>query len=229
MNCERIGILIIGQTPRPDLTAPLDRLGRAYEIRARGALDTLSTGDLTEADGSYPLVTRMRDGTRVTVDEAFLTPLLQTAIDELEGEEVLASLLLCAGPFQALTSTRPLIRPFQLAAQTLKSLGLSRIGLVVPTDDQRDPAQHKWTEAGFEPVIWSMEARPASLPVEHWLPFLASNQADLSALVFDYVGYPLDTVRRVQALARLPVLDLGHLAVAALEAMLYKKEFEKIS
>jgi len=108
----------------------------------RGALDELTACDLPEASvGSYPLVTRMRDGTRITVDEAFLTPLLQNAIDELEGEEVLASLLLCAGPFQALTSTRPLIRPFQLAAQTLKSLGLSRIGLVVPTDDQRDPAR----------------------------------------------------------------------------------------
>lgn len=230
MNRERIGILILGQTPRPDLTTPLDRLGRAYEMVLRGALDELTACDLPEASvGSYPLATRMRDGTRITVDEAFLTPLLQNAIDELEGEEVLASLLLCAGPFQALTSTRPLIRPFQLAAQTLKSLGLSRIGLVVPTDDQRDPAQHQWTEAGFEPVIWSMEARPASLPVEHGLPFLASNQADLSALVFDYVGYPLDTVRRVQAGVRLPVLDLGHLAVAALEAMLSKKVFEKIS
>ena len=73
-----------------------------------------------------------------------------------------------------------------------------------------------------------MEARPASLPVEHGLPFLVSNQADLSALVFDYVGYPLDTVRRVQALVRLPVLDLWHLAVAVLEAMLSKKVFEKI-
>ena len=221
MNRERIGILIIGQTPRLDLTAPLDRLGHVYQMVLRGALDKLAACDLPDASGgSYPLVTRMRDGTRVTVDETFLTPLLQTAIDELEGEEVLASLLLCAGPFQALTSTRPLVRPFQLAVRTLKSLGLSRIGIVVPTDDQRDPAQRKWTEAGFEPVIWSMEARPASLPVEHWLPSQASNQADLSALVFDYVGYPLDTVRRVQAGVRCPVLDLGHLAVAALEAML---------
>jgi len=110
----------------------------------RGALDELTACDLPEASvGSYPLVTRMRDGTRITVDEAFLTPLLQNAIDELEGEEVLASLLLCAGPFQALTSTRPLIRPFQLAAQTLKSLGLSRASLCRPTISATLPVFHR--------------------------------------------------------------------------------------
>ena len=221
MKRQRIGILIIGQTPRPDLTAPLDGLGRTYDLVIRGALDDLSAGDLPDAGGgSYPLVTRMRDGTLITVDEAFLTPLLQTAIDDLEQEDVVLSLLLCAGPFHDLTSTRPLLRPFQLAVQTLQSLGLPRPGIVVPTDDQRGPAERKWTAAGFAPVIWSMETRPAALPVEHWLPSQASNHADLSALVFDYVGYPLDTVQRLQTLTPLPVLDLGHLAVAALEAML---------
>ena len=55
MTRERIGILIIGQTPRPDLTAPLDGLGRAYDLVIRGALDDLSAGALPDAgDGSYP-------------------------------------------------------------------------------------------------------------------------------------------------------------------------------
>ncbi len=74
MNRERIGLLLIGQTPRPDLTAPLDHLAGAYDLVVRGALDALTASDLKTSDtGTYPLVTRMRDGTVVTVDERFLT------------------------------------------------------------------------------------------------------------------------------------------------------------
>ena len=77
MKRPSIGILIIGQTPRADLMAPLGRLAHACDLRPRGALDDLEADDLPDADGAaYPLVTRLRDGTRVTVDEAFLSPLL---------------------------------------------------------------------------------------------------------------------------------------------------------
>ena len=221
MNRKPIGILIIGQTPRADLMAPLDRLAQACDLRPRGALDALEAGDLPDgAGGSYPLVTRLRDGTQVTVDEAFLTPLLQEAIEALEREGVIALLLLCAGPFAALMSTRPLIRPFQLAAGMLRSAEHMRVGIVVPTNDQRMPSERKWTEAGLQPVIWSREEKPEALSLERWLAARAADHADLSALVFDYVGYPLDDVQRVQAEVGLPVIDLGHLAVAALEAMM---------
>ncbi len=224
---KRIGILLIGQTPRADLMAPLDRLAHACDLRPRGALDALEIGALPDAEGaSYPLVTRMRDGTPVTVDEAFLTPLLQQAIDALEREGAVVLLLLCAGPFAALTSTRPLIRPFQLAVGMLRSVGHTRVGIVVPTNDQRAPSKRKWTEAGFKPVIWSMEQQPAALALERWLAARVAEHAGLSALVFDYVGYPLDDVQRVQAEVELPVVDLGHLAVAALEAMVLKACYE---
>ena len=220
MNRKPIGILIIGQTPRADLMALLDRLAHACEFKPRGALDALEAGDLPDAAGAaYPLVTRLRDGTPVTVDEAFLTPLLQETIDTLEQEGAVALVLLCAGPFAALTSTRPLIRPFQLAARMLRSAGHTRVGVVVPTNDQRVPSERKWKEADLTPVIWSMEEQPAVLSLERWLAARTAEHAGLSALVFDYVGYPRDAVHRVQAEVGLPVVDLGHLAVAALEAM----------
>lgn len=221
MNRKPIGILLIGQTPRADLMALLHRLAHACDLLPRGALDALEAGDLPDASGgSYPLVTRLRDGTQVTVDEAFLSPLLQEAIEALEREGVMALLLLCAGPFPMLTSTRPLIRPFQLAAGMLRSVGRARVGIVVPTDDQRVPSERKWTEAGLKPVVWSIAEKPAVLSLERWLAARASEHTDLSVLVFDYVGYPLDAVQRVQTQVGLPVMDLGHLAVAALEAMI---------
>lgn len=221
MHREQIGILLIGQTPRPDLTAPLEALAQTHALVVRGALDPLTQADLPDPAGSaYPLVTRLRDGVLVTVDEGFLAPLLQTTLDDVERQGVIASLLLCAGPFAGLTSTRPLIRPFPLAAQTLHSLGLARLGVVVPTDAQREPATRKWKDAGFNPVLWSMEAKPPDLSPERWLATQCARQLGLAALVFDYVGYPLGTIQRVRAQVRLPVLDLGHFAVATLEALL---------
>ena len=215
-----IGILTIGQTPRADLMDPLEYLRAVYDLQPRGALDALDVSDLPDASAAtYPLVTCMRDGTRVTVDEAFLAPLLQDVLDQVEHEGVVASLLLCAGPFAALTSTRPLIRPFQLGVHTLRSLGMLTIGVVVPTDGQYTPARRKWTEAGFSPVLWSMEAQPQADALEYWLAAQVAAHPDLSALVFDYVGYPRDVLQRVQAQLGLPVIDLGHLAIAALEAI----------
>ncbi len=218
---KHIGVLVIGQTPRPDLTASLARIGTTCILDVRGALDGLDAADLPrDAGGAYPLVTRLRDGTRVTVAADFLTPRLQAALDGLEQDGAIAHILLCAGPFPALTSTRPLLRPFALAAQMLRQFGMTRVGVVVPTDAQRGPAADKWRAVGMTPVVWSMATKPVGDSPAAWLAPLLATHAGLSAVVFDYVGYPRDVVGEVRARVRLPVLELGHLAVAALEALL---------
>ena len=129
-------------------------------------------------------------------------------------------LLLCAGPFPALKSTRPLIRPFQLAARTLATMGHSHLCVIVPTDDQRVPAARKWTDAGFHPTIRSMEGKRTNQSLEGWITSHLSEADRGEALILDYVGHPRDEIARVQAALKIPVIDLGHLAVAALEAML---------
>jgi len=70
-----IGAITIGQSPRPDLLARLRSHLQADGVTVveMGALDALSVADLPgPAAGGYPLTTRLRDGSAVTVDEAFL-------------------------------------------------------------------------------------------------------------------------------------------------------------
>jgi protein AroM len=218
---DRLGVLLIGQTPRPDLLAPLERLRGRGGLAVRGALDGVGPAEIPAApEGSYPLVTRLRDGSLVTVGERFLTPLLQTAIDELEHDGVAAVLLLCAGPFRDLVGTRPLLRPFQLATGVLAALGLRRACVVVPTDDQRAPAREKWASAGVEPIVLSVEGRPADESLAAWLVERVRELPEVPALVLDYVGYPIGLLRHLQGRLPLPVVDLGHLAAAVAEAML---------
>ena len=218
----------IGQTPRPDLTADLEQRLPGTVIEVRGALDGLPAGRIP-ACGScdYPLETRLRDGTRVVIDAAFVEDRLQRALEASRGD-VLAYLLLCAGPFPALTPpvgpggrAIPLIRPFETAVRVLGERGYERLAVLVPFEAQAGPAERKWRAAGFAPTrvrAWTEKPRTASLPgwIASWAPGTGAD-----ALVFDYVGHPPGSLDAVAAASGLPVIDPGHLALDALEESLH--------
>jgi protein AroM len=210
-----VGIYTIGQTPRPDLTEDLARYLGSSRSEIRGALDGLDEGQVPVcgADG-YPLETRLRDGTRVVVDAAFVEPLLQQAIDEWDGR-VSTHLVLCAGPFPRLTARRTLIQPFNVAVTELTEHGLRSLEVVVPFAAQAAPAVRKWEAAGFSCRAHELDKKPEAMPVARWLADrLTETSAD--ALVFDYVGSRAAFLEEVGAEIGVPVLDLGHLALDAL-------------
>lgn len=219
MSDTPVGIYTIGQTPRPDLTAGLaSRLGSArFEIR--GAIDDLDRDEIPacRADG-YPLETRLRDGTRVVVDACFLEPRLQLAVTELDVD-VRAHLILCAGPFPSLTARRPLIRPFEIAAAEMSTRGHMSLEVMVPFAAQAAPAARKWETAGFTCRMQVLAAKPEERPAARWLvDRLAGASAD--AVLFDYVGFPVEILEVVQREIGIPVFDAGHLAVGELQRTL---------
>ncbi len=123
-----------------------------------GALDGLTKAFLPPVhDGTYPLTTRMRDGSLVMVEEAFLASKLQDAVDQLEAKGVIATILLCAGPFAELKGTRPSFKPFATGRNVLNSLGLNRIGLISPIKEQEAPIRQRWQAAGFQPTVWTAD------------------------------------------------------------------------
>jgi hypothetical protein len=170
-------------------------------------------------EGSYPLTTRLRDGSSVTVEEAYLAPRLQEALAHLEEQEAVATLLLCAGTFAHLRGTRPLFKPFAVGCDLLRQLGLRSIGLIAPYSDQEDPIRRRWKAAGFEPIVWTADL---ALQDDHFYRRLNENvQANaLECLVLDYVGHPGGQVNRLQEGTQLPVLDLGESAMTALASAL---------
>jgi hypothetical protein len=211
-----IAAISIGQSPRPDLVRPLrDRLAHSpVDILEIGALDRLTAADLpAPADGGYPLATRLRDGSPVTVDEAFLAPRVQASIDEAEERGAVASLLLCAGGFAGLRAGRPLVRPFEVATAGLRSMAIERILVIVPLTGQLAPAASKWASAGFAPTVRA--ARLAEVPA-----IAATVESAAGAvIVLDYVGHAPDAVRQLRRLVDRPVLDLGDHAAATFASM----------
>ena len=203
-----VGAVTIGQAPRPDLLEPLlARLPADVAVVEVGALDPLGPDDLPKGcDGAYPLTTRLRDGRTVTLDEAFLAPLAQAAVDEAERRGATTTLLLCAGGFPDVRARGVLVRPFDAAVAELRSFGARRIGVVVPIAAQAAPSEAKWRAAGFDPVV--IVGSPPALDAP----------TGISAVVLDYVGHSVADVAALRAALTIPLLDLGESGASAAAA-----------
>ncbi|MCB0034757.1 MAG: AroM family protein, partial [Anaerolineales bacterium] len=177
MSKPKIGAVTIGQSPRPDLIEPLGQLRPDVEIIEVGALDGLTAADLPDAaEASYPLKTRLRDGHLVTVPEAFLKPLIQQAVEAAEAQQVLATVLLCAGTFAEVSGvSRPLVKPFDTAVAVLNSMGVTHIGVLAPMVTQERPIRARWTAAGFDARVWTPPYAIDSKEFTGWLYRMMSN------------------------------------------------------
>ncbi|NJD19621.1 MAG: AroM family protein, partial [Gemmatimonadetes bacterium] len=224
-----VGVHTIGQTPRPDLTEELTARFPSLRLEVVGALDGLE-GAHVPACGprGYPLETRLRDGTRVVVDAAFVEPLLQAAVTALDAR-VSAHLVLCAGPFPRLAAPAPpagspgrltpLLRPFDVAVAHLAARGMRQLDVVVPFAAQAVPSLDKWGAAGFGCRVHVFEERPRHRPVGDWVSSRVGGSR-AQALVFDYVGMRPDILDEVVRRLDRPVFELGRLALDALEETL---------
>ena len=203
-----VGAVTIGQTPRPDLLEPLlARLPAGFAVIEVGALDPLGPDDLPKGgEGAYPLTTRLRDGRPVTLDEAFLAPLVQAAVDEAERRGATTTLLLCAGGFPDVRARGVIVRPFDAAAVELRALGAARIVVAVPIDVQVAPSERKWRGAGFDPVV--LVGSPAALDAA----------TGTGAVVLDFVGHPVADVAALRAALTVPLIDLGEAGASAAAA-----------
>jgi protein AroM len=222
---QTVGLLTIGQSPRSDLSSPLRDMRPDLDFLEIGALDNLTLDEATTLpSGDYPLNTCMRDGSLVAVDRAVLEPLLQQALGRLEAGGVVATMLMCAGTFPDLCGSRPLFNPFLLARETLRAVGLSRIGIICPYAEQEHAIGQRWRNAGFDTVIETValsdfDKVDGALAAWTELPHSAAEQP-VEAVVLDYVGHEPFQVARLQENCTRPVIDLGYLAMRVLASSL---------
>ena len=213
-----LGAIIIGQAPRPDLVNPLRKANSLYQFIEVGALDMIDTNAIpTNPRGDYLLTTRLRDGSLVSVEEAFLAPLLQKAIADAEAQGVSASMLLCAGPFDMLKSEKPLYRPTAMATTMMQVRGYQRIAVLSPNETQARPIREKWTARGFAPIIFIDPQLPDD-QLGAWLTQQFAFQKP-DCLLLDYVGHPLEKVHAIEQRVTIPVIDLGKIITDMLKHM----------
>jgi protein AroM len=205
----KIGTITIGQSPREDIIPEMKKiLGSAIVIVESGALDGFSLQDVQQfapSDDDHVVVSRMRDGTAVTLAKKHVTFRLQHCIHRLEKKGVDLIALLGTAIFPELISTKLIIRPGNLLQQIVTALiETGTIGVVTPLKAQRAQTRIKW------------ERLKVNVVVDYALPYATEDQvlavarrlakANVDLIVLDCIGFNLAMKRRIRAITEKPTL-----------------------
>jgi protein AroM len=150
-----VGLLTIGQSPRDDVTPDIaGYFPEDVEIMEVGVLDEYDSPDAVEAelgpvDGQPIFVTRMRDGSAVTIDRERAHQRLQEVIAVIEADVDLIGLL-CTGHFPEIESAVPVLKPSELLQAWVEAVvgPTDVIGLIVPKAEQAEQVQEKYSIEG---------------------------------------------------------------------------------
>lgn len=204
-GATRVGFLTIGQSPRPDMTAPFAAF-TDIDVLEAGALDDLveeDRGDLQPSAGETTYISKLNTGAAVRISRKVLLPLLAAKLEEL-GSNVDAIVLACTGSFPELTSRTPVIYPDQLVSGIVQGLSfVTHLGLLAPLPEQADHVRKKWQKF------------PGTISVRTSSPYDGSDPADAAIklkeqgatlIVLDCMGYSPWHRERIRAATGLPVI-----------------------
>lgn len=204
---ETIGILTLGQSPRPDFEQIFRRHLPEARLLVGGGLDGMPMAEieaLAAAGGEYPLFTILADGSSREISLYRLQPLLEARAAELAAAGASLCALMCAGNFPDLASPVPVLYPSRLLTAVARGIcQTARIGVVIPNTGQVAFAAAHWREAGFDPmVLVASPLDPEALP--RAAEALDATEPEL--IVLDCMGFPPEAARRMRALTGRPVL-----------------------
>lgn len=189
----KIGMLTIGQSPRDDVIPEfLAAVGASVELLQKGALDGLGAREirnLAPQAGDYVLVTRLRDGTEVSVAEERILDRMRLHLRELEEAGASLVVLFCTGEFPALESRIPVLRPNLILENLASSVFAGgRLCAVVPSAGQIDAMRMKWSRRGFVTEVEVLSPYSSS-PEEIQKVAVRAAQRSCDLVVLDCIGY----------------------------------------
>jgi protein AroM len=224
VNPTRIGTVTIGQTPRDDVLVEIKSLiSTNIEIVEKGALDTLTVeeiADLRPAKDDEILITRMSDGTELTVGRDHILPRMQDAISELDRDKDVALItLLCSGEFPVFECSKPLITPFRLFWGALASISIEgSLGMMLPSREQVKTTVETFEGLGCKVV--GVGASPYGKEEE--IVRVAKELKGRVDLVFmNCFGYSLEMKRIVRQITGKPVILARSLLARTLDELLH--------
>lgn len=192
-----LGLVTIGQTPRPDLEQVFHTYVPGVTISLIGALDGLSREQIHQLRGNAgecPLLCKLQDGSVDEVSLPALTPYIEHAAHRLAEQGAQLIVVLCTGAFPEIACSVPVLLPGRVLPAVVQ--GISRtwhIAVVTSVEGQVPFAQAKWEEAGFRSdTTWA-----SPYLVEHTkkaLNELRHSQAEM--VILDCFGHD-DAYRRV--------------------------------
>lgn len=216
--------LTIGQAPRSDIMPLLMAYLPAKSVTHVGLLDGLSTEQIEQryapAEGDAVLVTRLLDGSQVSLAASRVERGLQEKIDLLEELGCMTILLLCTGEFNHLHANNALLlEPDRIIPPLISSIiGLHRAGIVVPVESQVVEQANKWRKLAKAPCF--AVASPY-ISDDQALTEAAMRLAEQGAevVLLDCIGYNRHHAEVLKKHLNIPVL-LSNVLMAKLAAEL---------
>jgi protein AroM len=209
---KKIGTVTIGQAPRVDIVPELRaQLEPDCQIIEKGALDGLTKEQIAKLAPQTlydeVLITRLADGTSVTISDKAVIPRIQQCIQELEQEEVSAILLLCTGTFPTFTSKVPLLVPEPLLYHFVRGTAYNsvfKLGVLTPSAAQIPQQYHRWQRNVPDVVVQAASPYEEREQVVEAGISLAHQGVD--AIILDCMGYTLDMKQSIRAAVACPVI-----------------------
>jgi protein AroM len=204
---DKLGILVLGQTPRPDIEKLFAAFLPGTDLMVQGALDGLAIEaieDLARQRGDYPLLVILADGSTREVSMGLLVPLLSAAARHFEACGVSAGILFCAGDFPDLDCRLPVIYPGRIVPAVVGGISRTRrVGIITPNPGQLGPARRHWEAKEFTVTV-----AVASPKDPGGLEKAAAQLQDpgLELVVLDCMGFAPQAARRLKELTRRPVI-----------------------
>jgi protein AroM len=198
-----LGVVVIGQAPRPDVEAELRLvLGAALRIELVGALDGLGRDaiDRLVPDGSDDtLFTKLPSGDGVVISKAAVTRGVQASLDRFADRGIDVTLICCTGAFKGLVPRGPIVFPSAVLTSLAGALlPQGRLGVFTPLPEQIEQTRRKWVD------------RPWQVEIEPLLPIHQPGDLDAAArrmaarrpdlVIMDCMSYTTEMKRAVRAI-----------------------------
>jgi protein AroM len=214
MQQQRMGVVVIGQSPRPSVANEIAAvLSGGMEIDLRGALDGMTRAEIdaiAPRDGHDALFTLLPNGDGVTLSKKAVEARAAVQIENFAREGVKIAMLACTGKFPNLAPDGLVILPSAVLHNIVEAvLPKGRLGVFSPLPEQTALIAGKWQRAGVEIVGVTMRPGSDVAAIDAAAQKMAALSPDL--VVMDCMGYTSANKARVRLAYGGPVI----LAIAA--------------
>lgn len=209
MNTRTVGVITIGQTPRPDVVKQLRLiLGDEPTILVAGALDEATETEIssmTPNRSEDSLFTFLRSGEQVIVGKAEIAVLVRRCMDRFAQQGVDVILISCTAAFRNLTPKGNLVLPYLVLPSLVHAiLPAGRLGIFTPLASQEDQVRAKWSSFGWELSVQALLPREMTPELESSARHMAATSPHL--IVMDCMGYSQAMKERVRAATGIPTI-----------------------
>ncbi len=214
MQQQRMGVVVIGQSPRPSVADEIAAvLSPGLQIDLRGALDGMTRAEIDAIppiDGADALFTLLPNGDAVTISKKAVEKRAAIQMQKFASEGVKVAMLACTGKFPNLAPEGLVILPSAVVHKMVEAvLPRGRLGVFSPLPEQTALIARKWERENIEVVGLTLQPGSDVAAVDEAARKMAALSPDL--IVMDCMSYTRANKARVRLAYDGPVI----LAIAA--------------